>query len=105
VDDVLASQGLENVSVLMELDAGEGAKRSVREGLGIGVALRSGVDWEVAHGYLREIALPGPAARVEIGLISRPRQSTSPMVRALMDYLREHVGAHLQRGHEVGSSN
>jgi LysR family transcriptional regulator, low CO2-responsive transcriptional regulator len=104
VDDVLATQGLQDVSVLMELDAGEGAKRSVREGLGIGVALRSGVDWEVAHGYLREIKLPGPPARVEIGLISRPRQSTSPMARVLMDYLREHVGAHLQRAHDEGAS-
>jgi len=100
VDELLASQGLKDVSVFMELDAGEGAKRSVQQGLGIGVAMRSGVDWEIAHGLLREIKLPGPTALVEIGMIYRPRQNVSPMVLAFMDYLREQVGAHLNRPFE-----
>jgi DNA-binding transcriptional LysR family regulator len=97
IDDILASQGLEHVSVFMELDAAEGVKRGVQQGLGIGLALRSGVGWEIEHGLLREIPAPGAKPKVELGLIYRPRHHGSPMICAFMDYLREELPKQLAR--------
>lgn len=97
IDDILTSQGLESVSVFMELDAAEGVKRGVQQGLGIGLALRSGVGWEIEHGLLCEIPSPGPTPSVELGLIYRPRLNLSPMLSTFMEYLRDELPKQLER--------
>lgn len=88
VDSVLATRGLEKVSVLMELDGPEGVKRGVQQGLGIGITMRSGVEFELQHGLLCEIAVPRPLPLVELSLVCRPRQHLSPMLQEFLEYLR-----------------
>jgi LysR family transcriptional regulator, low CO2-responsive transcriptional regulator len=105
IDDILARQGLDHVSVFMELDAAEGVKRGVQQGLGIGLALRSGVGWEIEHGLLCEIPAPGPSPQVELGLISRPRQNVSPMLKSFMDYLRDELPKQLERTKGVSEAH
>lgn len=93
IDDMLAQQGLANVPVLMELDGADSVKRAVQEGLGLGVALRSGVEWELKHGLLHELQIAGPRPRVEIGIVSDPRRHGSPITQLFVDYLREQLRA------------
>jgi DNA-binding transcriptional LysR family regulator len=95
VDDVLGQHGLTNVSVLMELDGSDGVKRGVEQGLGIGLQTRSNIERELEHGLLHEIPV-GPPLTVEMGLVYRPRQRLSPMLREFMEYLREQLREQLR---------
>jgi DNA-binding transcriptional LysR family regulator len=91
IDDMLAQRGLANVPVLMELDGADSVKRAVQQGLGLGVALRSGVEWELEHGLLHELQLAGPRPQVEICIVSNPKRNGSMVSQALMDYLRDQL--------------
>ncbi len=92
IDDLLAEQGLANVPVLMELDGADSVKRAVQQGLGLGVALRSSVEWEIEHGLLQELMLVGPRPHVEIGLVFAPRRRNgSTITQAFVDYLRDQL--------------
>ena len=95
IDDLLEEQGLLDVSVKMQLDGADSVKRAVQEGLGIGVALQSGVEWELEHGLLREVRINGQRPLVEVGLVCDPRRQVSPMVRAFTEYLRDELRAQL----------
>lgn len=97
IDELLAEQGLTELSVLMELDGADSVKRAVQQGLGLGVALRSGVDWELEHGLLKEVAMPLPRSLVEVGLVLRPSRQLSPMVREFTSYLRDQLRSELGR--------
>lgn len=96
IDDLLAEQGLTKVSVLMELDGADSVKRAVQQGLGIGVALRSGVEWELEHGLLREVPLPPRRPLVELGLVYDPRRRLSPMLQEFTGYLRDQLREQLR---------
>ena len=92
IDDMLAEQGLANVPVLMELDGADSVKRAVQQGLALGVALRSSVEWELEHGLLQELLLAGPRPHVQIGLVFSPRRRNgSPIAQAFVDYLRDQL--------------
>jgi DNA-binding transcriptional LysR family regulator len=91
IDEMLAQRGLANVPVLMELDGADSVKRAVQQGLGLGVALRSGVEWELEHGLLHELQLAGPRPYVQIGIVSNPKRNGSMVSQALMDYLRDQL--------------
>ncbi len=98
IDDMLAEQGLANVPVLMELDGADSVKRAVQQGLGLGVALRSSVEWELEHGLLQELQLAGPRPHVEIGLVFAPRRRNGSVIsQAFVDYLRDQLRAGLSR--------
>jgi DNA-binding transcriptional LysR family regulator len=102
IDELLAEQGLRDVSVLMELDGADSTKRAVQQGLGISVALRSGVEWELEHGLLKEVAT-GPRPLVELGLVLHPKRRLSPIIQAFVVYLREQLRAQLRAGEHAGS--
>lgn len=101
IDELMADQGLTEISVLMELDGADGVKRAVQQGLGLGVALRSGVEWELEHGLLREVVVLRPRPLVEIGLVSRPSRQISPMVREFTSYLRDQLRGELGHGDQT----
>jgi DNA-binding transcriptional LysR family regulator len=101
IDDMLDQHGLANVPVLMELDGADSVKRAVQQGLGLGVALRSGVEWELEQGLLRELQLAGPRPEVPIGIVSDPRRHGSPISQAFVDYLRDQLREQLAPRHEV----
>jgi DNA-binding transcriptional LysR family regulator len=101
IDDMLAEQGLANVPVLMELDGADSVKRAVQQGLGLGVALRSGVEWELEHDLLHEIQLTGPRPKVQIGIVTDSRRHSSPIAHAFTDYLRDQLREQLAPKHDV----
>ena len=103
IDELLAEQGLHQVSVLMELDGAESTKRAVEQGLGIGVALRSGVEWELEQGLLKEVASTGRPPLVELGLVLNGRRRLSPMVQAFIEYLRDQLRSQLCSAQEKAS--
>jgi DNA-binding transcriptional LysR family regulator len=98
---MLDQQGLANVPVLMELDGADSVKRAVQQGLGLGVALRSGVEWELEHGLLRELQLGGPRPEIEIGLVTDPRRHGSPITQEFFDYLRDQLREQLTPRREL----
>jgi DNA-binding transcriptional LysR family regulator len=91
IDVLLAEQGLTNVSVLMEFEGADSVKHAVEQGMGVGVALRSNIQWELDNGLLREVALPVPRPLVELGLVHDPRRLQSPMLHAFTEYLRDQL--------------
>jgi DNA-binding transcriptional LysR family regulator len=91
IDDMLDQQGLSNVPVLMELDGADSVKRAVQQGLGLGVALRSSVEWELAQGLLHELQLAGPRPQVPIGIVSDPRRHGSSIAQEFVDYLHDQL--------------
>jgi DNA-binding transcriptional LysR family regulator len=95
IDELLAQKGLDNMTVLMELDGTEGVKRGVQQGLGIALTMRTGVEWELEHGAISEVRLPPPPMTVELGLVRRPRQRLSPILEAFIAYLRDQLHEHL----------
>jgi DNA-binding transcriptional LysR family regulator len=102
IDDLLAEQGLANVPVLMELDGADSVKRAVQQGLGLGVALRSSVEWEIEHGLLEELMLVGPRPHVEIGLVSASRRrSGSTISQSFVNYLRDQLREQLAKSGEA----
>jgi DNA-binding transcriptional LysR family regulator len=106
IDEVLTQHGLQKVAVHMELDSDEGLKRGVLQGLGIGLALRSGVEWELEQGVICEVDLDSAPILVDVGLIYHPRQRESPMLEAFRRYLSEQLREHLRDRNGVdGSSN
>lgn len=105
IDDLLAEHGLKNLRVAMELDGSEGLKRGVQQGLGLGVALRSGLEWELEHGVVAEVAVADARLQVEMGLIYHPTQRESPMVQGFREYLSTQLQDHLaQPNLEVGEN-
>ncbi len=98
IDDMLAERGLANVPVLMELDGADSVKRAVQQGLGLGVALRSSVEWELEHGLLQELQLVGPRPHVEIALVfASRRRNGSAISQIFVDYLRDQLREQLTR--------
>jgi len=94
IDEVLAQHGLEKVSVHMELDSDEGLKRGVLQGLGIGLGLRSAVEWELEQGVITEVPVDAAPLLVDVGLIYHPRQRESPMLEAFRRYLSDQLREH-----------
>lgn len=94
IDEVLAQFGLEKVSVHMELDSDEGLKRGVLQGLGIGLGLRSAVEWELEQGVIIEVPVDSAPLLVDLGLIYHPRQRESPMLEAFRGYLSDQLREH-----------
>lgn len=101
IDGLLAEQGLTNVSVLMELEEADSVKHAVEQGLGVGVALRSNIQWELENALLREVALPAPRPLVDLGLVYHPRRLQSPMVHAFTEYLRDQLRQKLRTPEET----
>jgi DNA-binding transcriptional LysR family regulator len=81
----------------MEFDGTDSVKRAVQQGLGIGIALRSGVEWEIEQGLLKEVPLRAPPPRVDLALVYHPRWRQSPMVQAFTAYLRDQLSERLRR--------
>jgi len=96
-DGLLADQGLMKVNVFMEFDGSDSVKRAVQQGLGIGVFLRSGVEWEIEHGLLHELPIRTPPPLVDLALVYHPRWRQSPMVQAFTAYLRDQLSERLRR--------
>jgi DNA-binding transcriptional LysR family regulator len=97
VDALLEAHGLHKVSVHMELDGAEGLMRGVQQGLGIGLVLRSGVEWELDRGVVHEVHVDSTRLLVDMGLIYHGRQRESGMLQEFRDYLREQLHEHFDR--------
>ena len=97
IDDLLQQHGLHKVSVHMELDGAEGLMRGVQQGVGIGIALRSGVEWELDQGVVRQLRVNGLQLLVDMGLIYHARQRESAMLQEFKQYLREQLHEHFHR--------
>jgi len=104
IDELLAEQGLRKVTVFMELDGTDSVKRAVQQGLGIGVALRSGVEWELEHGLLHEVPMRTATPLVDIGLVYHPRRHQSPMIESFTSYLKDQLSEQLRRSRERASA-
>jgi DNA-binding transcriptional LysR family regulator len=96
IDEVLAQHGLQKVAVHMELDSDEGQKRGVLQGLGIGLGLRSAVEWELEQGVICEVHVDSAPILVDVGLIYHPRQRESPMLAEFRKYLSEQLREHFR---------
>lgn len=88
IDQVLAIQGLDEVSIHMEVGVQEGVKRAVEQGVGVGLMLRSAVAFEFERGWLCEIPAPRGQPTVELALARRPHQQASPLLQAFIEALR-----------------
>jgi len=96
-DSLLAEQGLTKVKVFMEFDGSDNVKRAVHQGLGIGVFLRSGVEWEIEQGQLKELPIQTCPPRVDLALVYHPRWRQSPMLKEFHHYLHEALSQELRR--------
>ncbi|MEA2641689.1 MAG: hypothetical protein QOF51_3083 [Chloroflexota bacterium] len=94
MDDMLHEHGVEHVSVFMELDGIDGLKRGVLQGEGIGMLLRSVIEWELEQGLVHELRVVDPRPTIEVAIVSRPRGQTSPMLQELMQFLRQELREH-----------
>jgi len=97
VDDLLQKHGLHKVSVHMELDGAEGLMRAVQQGVGIGLALRSGVEWELEQGVVNQVQVDSVRLLLDMGLIYHARQRESVMLQEFKQYLREQLHQHFNR--------
>jgi len=97
IDDLLQQHGLHKVSVHMELDGAEGLMRAVQQGVGIGLALRSGVEWELEQGVVNQVHVGSLRLLLDMGLIYHARQRESDMLQEFKQYLREQLHEHFNR--------
>ena len=97
VDDLLEAHGLHKVSVHMELDGAEGLMRGVQQGLGIGLVLRSGVEWELERGVVHQVRVDSTRLLVDMGLVYHGRQRESGILQEFREYLREQLHEHFER--------
>ena len=68
-------------------------------GLGVGLGLRSAVEWEVEQGVVREVKIDSAPVSVDIGLLYRPHQRESPILEAFQCYLSEQLRQYLSQRH------
>ena len=104
IDDLLEQHGLHRLSVHMELDGAEGLMRGVQQGIGIGLVLRSGVEWELDQGVVHRVQVP-IRLLVDMGLIYHARQRESAMLQEFKQYLREQLHEHFHRWDPVDLPN
>jgi DNA-binding transcriptional LysR family regulator len=97
IDDLLEDHGLHKLSVHMELDGAEGLMRGVQQGIGIGLALRSGVEWELEQGVVRQVHVDSVSLLVDMGVIYHARQRESAILEEFKQYLREQLHQHFHR--------
>jgi DNA-binding transcriptional LysR family regulator len=97
IDDLLEDHGLHHVTIHMELDGAEGLMRGVQQGLGIGLGLRSGVEWELEQGAISEVHVDATPLLVDMGLVYHGRQRESGTLQEFRQYLREQLREHFQR--------
>lgn len=102
IDDLLEQHGLHKLSVHMELDGAEGLMRGVQQGIGIGLALRSGVEWELEQGVVRQVHVDSTRLLVDMGVIYHARQSESAILQEFKQYLREQLHEHFHRWELAG---
>jgi DNA-binding transcriptional LysR family regulator len=85
VEDGLRAAGVGERNVMLELGHPEAAKRSVLDGLGYTLLLRSAVAAELTAGSLEEVSVEGLRLEVPIYLVHRREICLSPMQESIVD--------------------
>ena len=104
IDDLLEQHGLHKLSVHMELDGAEGLMRGVQQGIGIGLALRSGVEMELEQGVVRQLHVDATRLLVDMGVIYHARQRESTLLQEFKQYLRDQLTEHFHRWDAVSAA-
>lgn len=91
LDKTLRELGLPAVQIAMEVGSDEAIKQAVETGLGLGILFASGIHREVEEGRLQVLPLEGRRLTGRIAFVHRPHKRFSPMVKELIQFIRQHV--------------
>ncbi|MEQ3549467.1 LysR family transcriptional regulator [Pseudonocardia nematodicida] len=92
-DAALASIGVVNRRVEIELGNAESMKQAIAARLGVGLLWRSSVEPELADGTLREVRIAGADLRDKLFLVGRRGKRYSPLQTRLVESIRHAVAA------------
>lgn len=88
-DNALASIGVLDRRVEIELGNAESIKQAVGADLGLGLLWRASVEQELATGYLREVPIDGADLHDKLYLVVRRGKRTTPLQRRLAQAIRD----------------
>jgi DNA-binding transcriptional LysR family regulator len=94
-DNALASIGVHNRRVEIELGNAETIKQAVAADLGLGLLWRVSVEAELAAGTLREVAIEGTVLRDKLYLVTRQGKRSTPLQRRVVSTIRSDAAQRL----------
>src|SRR5579875_2807195 len=95
---LLASSGVAGYAVAMELTDADSIRQATRDGVGIGIVIRSTVVTDLAQGALRELHWDHAPLLVQYELVYRRGHHWSPLLQQALSRLREACAPHLAGG-------
>lgn len=90
-DNALASIGLTDRRVEIELGSAESIKQAVMADLGVALLWRPSVEAEIASGRLREVAIAAPPLRDRLSIVRRKDSRLTPLQNRMLDQMRRAI--------------
>ncbi|WP_448808477.1 LysR family transcriptional regulator [Agromyces bauzanensis] len=87
-DNALASIGVTDRRVEIELGSAESIKQAVVADIGVAMLWRESVQADIEAGVLREVRVTGPAIRDKLFIVRRTGNRLTPLQKRLLDQLR-----------------
>jgi DNA-binding transcriptional LysR family regulator len=98
-DHALASIGVTDRRVEIELGSAESIKQAVVADIGVAMLWRQSVQAEIEAGSLREIRVDGPPLRDKLFIVRRTGNRLTPLQRRMLDRLRAVIDERLGERH------
>lgn len=96
LDELLASHGIGNRNVVMEIGHPEGIKRGVQAGLGLGIVNRWSVAEDLDLGTLQSVSVEGFPLAIPIYIIRRVDQYLNPVCQEFIETLFREIREDLE---------
>ncbi|PYC99885.1 LysR family transcriptional regulator [Microbacterium esteraromaticum] len=103
-DSALASIGVTDRRVEIELGSAESIKQAVAADLGVAMLWRESVRADIEAGVLREVRVIAPTIRDKLFIVRRTGNRLTPLQQRLLDHLRRAIGERLGSSTDADST-